>query len=739
MKKHLAALATLLFAVAAFAQPSATYYQSVNGLAKEELKKALRLIISSHNKTPYNSLDNEYPKIYYLYDDEKGLSTARVYDIFSDEVFAFTSTTMWNKEHVVPKSWWGNSTSIPAYSDLFSVIPSLATANSAKSNYPPGIVDKTSSKAKNSGRIWTGPATDGTGGTYSNVWEPYDDFKGDFARIVMYVATCYADIDWGSNANVSSEIVKEEWPTLSPWLYRLMLRWHNADPVSEKEKRINNDVFDVQGNRNPFIDYPALADYIWGDYTTKPFDLSAATLYAHVGGGTTSFTVTYMANGGSAAPAAQTTQDSRVTLTTALPYRHGYVFTGWNTRADGRGQSYSPGQTYILSANVTLYAQWAESGDHSDTLWQLVTSADQLAAGDSYIIAYNTASFVAGELNTSFLTTVAAAFSDDKTTLDELPAGALTFVLGGTSGKWTLTSTAGALGATAAKKLAFGSGTTTWDITFASNGTATIASTNASYGTLQYNASSPRFTTYTSNQKPVQLYRQVQTSRRHMVTTTDFCYATLYLDYPVSIPDGATAYYATLSDDADAVLLHPIADAIPAHTAVVVQAEASTTYTFTETTLTTPTDMNGNLLIGFSTDTPVTGTPDVSYYALNRRQAESHQASLDGQGAKEEDEVNRRDADDLVGFFAPKGAGNPHGSFTAIAHKAYLRLAGITAAPSLALRIDDATALHPLEDDSENASTPDLDAPIYNLAGQRVYHLTRGIYIANGHKIIVKE
>ena len=118
------------------------------------------------------------------------------------------------------------------------------------------------------------------------------------------------------------------------------------------------------------------------------------------------------------------------------------------------------------------------------------------------------------------------------------------------------------------------------------------------------------------------------------------------------------------------MLLHPIADAIPAHTAVVVHAEASTTYTFTETTLTTPTDMNGNLLIGFSTDTPVTGTPDVSYYALNRRQAESHQAGLDG------------DADDFVGFFAPKGAGNPHGSFTAIAHKAYLRIAGITAAPS---------------------------------------------------------
>lgn len=710
MKKHLSTLATLLFAIAATAQPSATYYQSIDGLAKEELKKALRLIISDHTKFSYTgTLPSNYPKVYYLFDSEKDHSDARVYDLFSDEVFSFTSTTMWNKEHVIPQSWW-NDKSSAAYSDIFSVIPSLSTANSNKSNYPPGIVNKSSSKAKDSGRMWTGPATNGTGGSYANVWEPYDDYKGDFARIVMYVATCYADNQWGSNQNVVSEFNQEEWPTMNEWLYKLMLRWHNADPVSEKEKKINNDVFEVQKNRNPFIDYPVLADYIWGDYTTQAFDLSTATLYAHIGGETTFFTVTYMANGGSAAPAAQASQDGSVTITTAMPYRYGYVFTGWNTRADGRGQSYVPGQTYTLSANITLYAQWADSGEHSDTQWLLVTSSEQLAAGDTYIIAYNTANVVAGALSNTFLTTVAATFTDGKTTLDQQPDEALTFVLGGTGGAWTLTTAQGTLATTDAKKLTFGEGTTTWDITVAADGTATIASTNATCGTLQYNASAPRFTTYASKQKPVNLYRQVQTARRYMVTTTDFSYATLYLDYPVSIPDGVEAYYATLTDAADAVLLHPIEDVIPARTAVVVHAEASATYTFAETTLTPSADVSGNLLVGYSADTPVTGTADVSFYALNRR-----------------------DADGIVGFFAPKGAGNPHGSFTAIAHKAYLRLTGTSAAPSLGLRIGGATAINPQTD---NADAP---TPIYNIAGQRVHHPTRGIYITGGHKVILKE
>jgi len=716
MKKPLSLLLFLAFCLSATAQPSSTYYKSIDGLKKEELKKALRLIISNHTTIKYNSLGSKYPDIYYLYDDEKGSESARVYDLFSDEVFSFTSTSMWNKEHVVPQSWW-NDKSAAAYSDIFSVIPSLSTANSSKSNYPPGIVNKSSTKTKDSGRMWTGPATDGTGGSYSNVWEPYDDYKGDFARIIMYVATCYADLEWGSNTNVVSEFNKEEWPTMNEWLYKLMLKWHNDDPVSEKEKKINNDAYDskMQKNRNPFIDYPVLADYIWGDYQNQAFDLSSATLYAHIGSGDASFfTVTYMANGGSAAPAAQTTQDSQVTITTAKPYRSGYVFTGWNTRSDGRGQSYTPGQTYTLSANITLYAQWAENGEHSETIWQLVTSNDDIAAGDCYVIAYSTANVVAGDLSKEYLQPVAATFSTDKTTIETLPEGALVFTLDGTSGAWTLTCDKGTLGTTAAKKVAFNSGTTTWDISV-TDGVVTIASTNSSCGNLQYNEGSPRFNTYTSKQKPVQLYRQVASTRHFTVTTTDFNYATLYVDYAVTIPDGAEVFFATLTDDRTTALLHPICDVIPAQTAVIVRGEPTTPYTFEETSAPSTADVTGNLLVGFLTDTSISGTSAIRYYA-----------------------VNYREDDGTVGFFAPKGAGTPNGSFTAVAHKAYLKISG-DAASSLALRIDGETAI---SDCTESPADPEV---WYDLCGRKVIKgnssndtLPKGIYIVNGRKVVVR-
>jgi uncharacterized repeat protein (TIGR02543 family) len=716
MKKNLVTLLLLALCLSAVAQPSATYYQTIDGLKKEILKDTLHAIINrGRTNVKYTKLNEKYPSIYYLYDDEKGKEAARVYDLFSDEVFAFTSTSAWNKEHVIPKSWWGTkpeNEKVDAYNDIFSVIPSLSTANSAKSNYPPGIVDKTNPNVyKDSGRMWTGPATNGTGGSYSKVWEPYDDYKGDFARIIMYVATCYADIAWGSNSNVESEFNKEVWPTMNEWLYKLMLKWHNDDPVSEKEKKINNDAFDIQKNRNPFIDYPALADYIWGDYQTQAFDLSSAQLYTHIGNGeATFFTVTYMANGGSAAPAAQTTQDSRVTITTAKPYRIGYVFTGWNTRTDGRGQSYIPGQTYTLSANVTLYAQWVESGDNSETVWQLVTSNDEIATGGHYVIAYNTKNVVAGtiEEKKDFMKAVSATFSNDKTTIVTLPDDALVFTLDGTNGAWTLTCDDGLLGTTAAKKLAFGKGVTTWDIAI-TDGVVTIASTNSDYGILQFNEGTPRFNTYTSKQKPVQLYRQVESSRHYTVTTTEFNYATLFLDYPVTIPDGAEVFFATLTDDREAAILHPITDVIPALTAVIVRGEANTPYTFEEATELSATDASENLLIGYLTDTPITGSSTISYYAVNYRAANGE-----------------------VGFFAPKGAGNPNGSFTAVAHKAYLKVSG-QAASSLAFRFDDSTSIKDLMDPKN------LDV-WYDLFGRRLntQPTQKGIYIVNGHKVILK-
>lgn len=264
---------SFLFATQIVAQPSASYYNKVDGLKKRELKLALKDIIVNHKQLTYGSeLPAAYPSVYYL-DGQPSM----VYDLFSTETYEYSSSK-WNKEHVIPKSWWGGTVN-KAYSDIFSVIPSESGANTQKSNFPIGTVYR--SKFDN-GRIKVGTPVTGQGGSYTTVFEPADEFKGDFARIYFYVATCYSDIAWGSNSNVKSELVQEDWPTLKPWLYTLLLKWHNQDPVSEKEKQINNNAEKEQGNRNPFIDYPALADYIWGDYTATAFSLAEVKLYEHV-------------------------------------------------------------------------------------------------------------------------------------------------------------------------------------------------------------------------------------------------------------------------------------------------------------------------------------------------------------------------------------------------------------------------------------------------------------------------
>jgi len=71
------------------------------------------------------------------------------------------------------------------------------------------------------------------------------------------------------------------------------------------------------------------------------------------------FTVSYNANGGSGAPSAQDKRyDITLTLSSTVPTRTGYTFTGWNTAADGTGTAYAAGATYSANADVTLYAQW---------------------------------------------------------------------------------------------------------------------------------------------------------------------------------------------------------------------------------------------------------------------------------------------------------------------------------------------------------------------------------------------
>ena len=89
------------------------------------------------------------------------------------------------------------------------------------------------------------------------------------------------------------------------------------------------------------------------------YNTSTYTTYVKATLPATTYTISYDANGGSGAPAAQTkTEGKDLTLSSTVPTRTGYIFTGWNTAANGSGTEYASGDTYTANAAATLYAQW---------------------------------------------------------------------------------------------------------------------------------------------------------------------------------------------------------------------------------------------------------------------------------------------------------------------------------------------------------------------------------------------
>ena len=134
--------------------------------------------------------------------------------------------------------------------------------------------------------------------------------------------------------------------------------------------------------------------------------------------------------------------------------------------------------------------------------------ASSIQAGDKVIIACNTAGTTAGPLSSNVLTSVSSTFSSDKKEIAEYGENTTIFTIGGSAGQWTFANDSDQLlGVTSEKKLAFGNGTTSWILTFSQNA-VTMKTGNNNYGSLQYNSSSPRFTTYTSSQTDIQIYKR---------------------------------------------------------------------------------------------------------------------------------------------------------------------------------------------------------------------------------------
>jgi hypothetical protein len=134
-----------------------------------------------------------------------------------------------------------------------------------RSNYPLAEVGTIQKQSKNGYSKLGSCMTAGYSGT---VFEPNDEIKGDMARIYFYMVTCYENLATGWGHSVFST---SKYPGFMDWYLTMLMRWSKQDPVDEVERARNNAVWSVQANRNPFVDYPGLEDYVWGDKKTEAF------------------------------------------------------------------------------------------------------------------------------------------------------------------------------------------------------------------------------------------------------------------------------------------------------------------------------------------------------------------------------------------------------------------------------------------------------------------------------------
>ena len=293
MKHQVLFLLGLLLCVSPFALAedlTPGFYDNADGKSNAELKGYLKSLIREHDAIEYGSGMNHTWEVFYYSDrDDEGYCM----DMYCDTWYKFSTpgsvVTGCNIEHSFAKSWWGGAKN-DAYKDCYHLNPSNSTANSSRSNYPLGVPVKDLKNQNATGSLKVGKIHHDSLDVDFYVFEPKDEYKGDFARAYFYMATCYGRDAEGNydevcskykgwrldNKDVGSRFAmqNDNYLEFQPWEQEVLIAWHRQDPVSEKEIKRADAVSDFQHNRNPFIDYPYLAEYIWGEKAGQPLDMS---------------------------------------------------------------------------------------------------------------------------------------------------------------------------------------------------------------------------------------------------------------------------------------------------------------------------------------------------------------------------------------------------------------------------------------------------------------------------------
>ncbi|MBP6976876.1 MAG: endonuclease [Bacteroidales bacterium] len=247
----------LLFHSLLLAQPSG-FYNGTEGKDGQELKTFLHDLIDEHQ--PFSYFSSKDMMKYADQDPADPDNVLLVYTGTSHPNDDYgTGNNQLNREHVWAKSHGSFTDILPMYSDVHNLKPCDASVNNDKGN-----------KDFDEG----GTAhLEAIGCYYTNfTWEPRDSEKGDIARIIFYMAVRYE----GDDGEIDLEAVDAVNTSPAPEHGKLstLLKWNLQDPPDPFEMNRNNVIFAWQKNRNPFIDHPGFAQWIWGGETANPLKIS---------------------------------------------------------------------------------------------------------------------------------------------------------------------------------------------------------------------------------------------------------------------------------------------------------------------------------------------------------------------------------------------------------------------------------------------------------------------------------
>lgn len=287
------------------------YYESIDGASGKELIDAIQRVA----KQGYRTDDFRYDSVWLAFKHTDLRPDSYIWEIYSDCDFVYekdrTSNTTqtgeckgYNREHAMCQSWFGtaslagkemsSSKKNSPGSDIFHIYPTAYGMNSRRGNRPYGEVAVAAYTSFNGTKYGTpksisvsntiaGAFVEASTSMSTNVLEPIDEYKGDIARSYFGTMVKWAG-EWAFNKAEEGRVIfdatidadthyaPENNYGLTPYGLALLLKWHRQDPVSQKEVDRNNGIQLTQGNRNPFIDYPYLAEYIWGERSGQTLD-----------------------------------------------------------------------------------------------------------------------------------------------------------------------------------------------------------------------------------------------------------------------------------------------------------------------------------------------------------------------------------------------------------------------------------------------------------------------------------